>query len=251
MGSFLRKLNRHVRKVVELRKLARSTKSVSERETALALANVLVSKYKLDEADLVQAERVAATQTSEDVTVLLEGELARTLWSMGAAEAVANVHNLIRYKKNGPPPIVFVLGAEETRVLCQSDVEAVIHAMREKALPHSAAQYHHLSFLEGMAWGFGSTVENARKTLLAKAGTMMVRPSKLVAPEPEAEDDGPTQVPPDGPPQPIIRPDPKLLPNLDMRRRGEIEGVALAYKYIAARMDKTGRTIGLALKWKR
>jgi len=249
VGSFLRNLNRHVRKVIELRKLARSTKSSAERDTALAAANRMVSKHKIDEADLTEAERIAATQTDEDATVLLEGDLARTLWSLGVAEAVANVHGLLRYKRNAPP-LIFVIGREDTRFLCRTDVEALVAAMREKAMPHSVANYHHLSYLEGMAWGFGSTVENARKTLLAKAGTMMVRPVPLAKVKFEADEEG-IVLPPDGPPPTIIRPDPKLEPNMDVRQQGTREGVALAYKYIAARIDKQGRPFGVALRWKR
>ena len=256
MGSILRRIARPIRKVIELRRLARSTKSAAERNTALAVAAKMVGKHKLDEDEIRAAERVAATQTDEDVTVLLDGDMARTLWSMGVAEAIASVHGLIRYQTRAPPT-VFVIGAEGSRELCQSDVETVIATMRARAVPHSVASYHYLSYLEGMAWGFGSTVENARKTLAAKAGTMVVRPVVSVIRRDEDEDDDDDdndEAPPPQPPVPplaIIRPDPKIAPNPDLRRQGSMDGVALAYKYVAARIDKEGRTIGLALRWKR
>lgn len=259
--------SKHIDRIVKLRRLAHGSSNTSERETALSMADRLMRKYGIREEELRVEEKKAAAAGTEEVTMLLERDDATELWQVATAQNIASVHGVVVYERREPFPFVYVLGTAPIRALCHQDLVAVLHVMRGNAVPYSAARYGYLSFLEGMAYGFGVELKRLRDEAVRRRGIMVLRqpdppPAPPAAPPPAAP-------PPRAPAPPaqsraqaqpsaaqaprIVRPDPQLNPDPMFFQQGVQHGIRLANTYYRLRFDQEipGRTTQVPLQLSR
>jgi hypothetical protein len=251
---------KHVDRVLKLRRLAHGSKNPNERDTALNLASVLMRRYQIQEAELEKEEKKAAAAGTEEITLLLEREDARELWQVATAQNVASVHGVVIYERTEPFPFLYIIGTAPTRALCLADLQVIVKTMRQHAVPYSAGRYGHISFLEGMAYGFGTELARIRDESLKRKGVMVMRgpdaPAAAANTEKLAQAPRPapptSSVPQSLPGQGYARPDPHVRPDPAYFQQGVAAGTRLAIAYYRFRFDQeiVGRVTSVPLQLK-
>ena len=240
---------KQVDRILKLRRLAHGSKNPHEQDTALNMAATLMRRYQIQEAELEKEEKKAAAAGTEEITLLLEREDARELWQVATAQNVASVHGVVVYERTEPFPFLYIIGTPPTRALCLTDLQVIIKTMRQHAVPYSAGRYGHVSFLEGMAFGFGTELSRIRDESLKRKGALALR-----APDPPPAPATPTADKPKAPtsarpaaaqqgaassgPQPYMRPDPNVRPDPAYFQQGVAAGSRLAIAYYRFRFDQ-------------